>query len=343
MGASPAALYERSLEEGWGDGLPLLPPTEDAVRALLVATPYSADDVICTMAPRQGMATVERAAVNAAMAGCQPDAFPLVVAALEAIAEPEFNLFGVSTTTSSVFPMLIVNGPTRAALGIDMTGGCMGGAAGRGSMTIGRAVSLCMRNIGGQRVNVTSKSVFGQPARLGLCFAEWEEQSPWPSLAERRGFDRSDEVVTVHGGKGTMPLADVNNDDARDLLMLIAKSVAYPLGNKFLEPTAANGEVVIAVNPLWAARFGREFPDVGDLQQFLLEHAWQPIDLWPAANQRILEEKGRVDDRGRVWINERSDQFVIMVCGGMGNLHAICLPSWGESQMQSKAAVRALP
>jgi hypothetical protein len=210
-------------------------------------------------------------------------------------------------------------------------------------MTIGRAVSLCMRNIGGQRVNLTSKSVFGQPARLGLCFAEWEEQSPWPTLAERRGFGPTEEVVTVHGGKGTMPLADINNDDARDLLTLIARSVAYPLGNKFLEPTAANGEVVIVVNPLWAARFGREFPDVADLQQFLLEHAWQPIDLWPAPNQRILEDKGRVDARGRVWLNERSDQFVIVVCGGLGNLHAICLPSWGESQMQSKAAVRAIP
>jgi hypothetical protein len=309
---------------------------------MLGATPYAADDVICALAPRQGVATVEKAAINAAMAGCQPEAFPIVVAALEAIAEPEFNLLALSTTTSSVFPMLMVNGPTRARLSIDMAAGCMGGAAGRGSMTIGRALSLCMRNIGGQRVNVTSKSVFGQPARLGLCFAEWEEQSPWPSLAERRGFERSDEVVTVHGGKGTMPLADINNDDARDLLTLIAKCVAYPLANKFLEPTAANGEVVILVNPVWAGRFGHEFPDVADLQQFLLEQAWQPIDLWPAPNQRILEEKGRVDTRGRVWLNERPDQFVVVVCGGLGNLHAICLPSWGESNMQSRAAVRTL-
>ena len=321
----------------------MLPPTEEAVRELVEATPYAADDVICTLAPRHGVATIEKAAINAAMAGCQPEAFGFVVAALEAIAEPEFNLFGVSTTTSGVFPMLMVNGPSRSQLGIDMSAGCMGGAAGRGSMTIGRTIALCMRNIGGQKVNETSKSVFGQPARSsGLCFAEWEEQSPWPSLAEQRGFDRSDEVVTIHAGKGTMPLADVNNDDARDLVRLIAKSVAFPLGNKFLEPSPANGEVVLAINPLWAARFGREFPDIGDLQTFLLEEAWQPIELWPAPNQRILEVKGRVDAKGRVWLNERPDQFVIIVCGGLGNLHTICLPSWGESQIQSKAVVRSL-
>jgi hypothetical protein len=207
-------------------------------------------------------------------------------------------------------------------------------------MTIGRAVSLCMRNIGGQRVNETSKSVFGQPARTGLCFAEWEEESPWPSLAEQRGFGAQDEVVTVHGGKGTMPIADVHNDDDRDLLTLIARSVAFPLANKFLEPTAANGEVVIALNPVWARRFARSFPDIADLQQFLLQQAWQPIDVWPAPNRRILEERGRVDAKGRVSINERPDQFVIVVCGGQGSLHAICLPSWGESHVQSKAAVR---
>ena len=105
----------------------------------------------------------------------------------------------------------------------------MGGAAGRGSMTIGRAVSLCIRNIGGQRAGETTKTVFGQPARFGFCIGEWEERSPWPSLAARRGYSADQDVVTVHGGKGTFPLADIHNDDARDLLYLIAKSLAFPL------------------------------------------------------------------------------------------------------------------
>ena len=152
LAADPQSLYELSLREGFGDGLPLLPPTEPRVRALLAATPYFADDVIGLLAPQMAPATVEKAAVNAAMAGVAPEAFPVVIAALEAICVPEFNLFGLATTTSSVAPALVVNGPRRAELGIDMSAGCMGGAAGRGSATIGRAVQLCLRNIGGQRV-----------------------------------------------------------------------------------------------------------------------------------------------------------------------------------------------
>jgi hypothetical protein len=337
--ADPRAQYALSLEEHWGDGVPLLPATDDAIQALLAAAPYPADHVVCVLPPVNGVATVELVAVNSAMAGVEPDAFGVVLAALEALSEPEWNAFGLTTTTSSVFPMLIVNGPCRDELGIDYRASCMGGAAGRGSMTIGRAVALCLRNIGGQRAGETTKSVFGQPARFGFCIGEWEERSPWPSLAQRRGFSAGDDVVTVHGGKGTFPMADIHNDDPRDLLYLIAKSMAYPLANMFLG-NVENGEVVVAFNPMWAERFGAAFADVDDLAAYLSENAWQPIDLWPDANAKLLEDRGRVDSRGRVHLVERPDQIVPIVCGGLGSLHAIALPSFGESTMQSKPVVR---
>lgn len=335
----PRALYELSLQERWGDGVPLLPPTDDVIEALLAATPLATDYVLCALPPRYGVATVELIAINAAMAGCTPAAFPYVVAALEAISVPEWNAFGLTTTTSSVFPMLIVNGPSRDDVGIDYRAGCMGGAAGRGSMTIGRAVSLCLRNIGGQRAGDTSRSVFGQPARFGMCFGEWEERSPWPSLAQRRGFAGSDDVVTVHGGKGTFPLADINNDDPHDLLYLLAKSIAFPLSNMYLGH-AENGQVVLGINPMWAERFAVPFPDVEEMQAFLWEHAWQPIELWPGPNQEILHKKQRVRADGRVHLVERPDQIVPIVCGGLGSLHAIALPSFGESEMQSVRVTR---
>jgi len=337
--ADPYALYELSLTEHWGDGAPLLPPTDAAIERLLACTPEPADHVVGVLPPQYGVATVELVAANAAMAGVEPDAFPLVLAALDAIITPEWNAFGLTTTTSSVFPMLIVNGPSRDALGIDHRAGCMGGAAGRGSMTIGRAVSLCLRNIGGQRAGETSRTVFGQPARFGMCFGEWEERSPWPSLAQRRGHPADVDVVTVHGGKGTFPLADIHNDDPRDLLFLLAKSIAYPLANMFLG-NADNGEVVLAVNPMWAERFGAAFPDVADLQAYLHEHAWQPLDLWPGPNREILRAKGRVGGDDRVHLTGGPDQIVPVVCGGLGSLHAIALPSFGESQMQSVDARR---
>ena len=224
-------------------------------------------------------------------------------------------------------------------LGIDYRAGCMGGAAGRGSMTIGRAVSLCLRNIGGQRAGETTKTVFGQPARFGFCIGEWEERSPWPSLAVRRGYSADQDVVTVHGGKGTFPLADIHNDDARDLLYLIAKSLAFPLSNMYLG-NPQNGEVVVVINPMWAERFGVAFPEIEEMQQFLRAHAWQPIEMWPAGNQQILRDRDRVDREGRVHLVGRPDQIVPIVCGGLGSLHAIALPSFGESQMQSHPVLR---
>src|SRR4029079_10728189 len=196
---------------GFGDGLPLFLPTEDAVRELLDATPLPPDHVLGQLAPAMEDCPVEKVAVNAAMAGVTPPAFGYVIAALEATMQPLFNWPALAATTSSITAMLIVNGPKRAELEFDMETGCMGGAAGRGSMTVGRAVQLCLRNIGGQKVGVTSKSVFGQPARAaGLSFGEWEERSPWPSLPQLLGYPADEMVVPVHGGKGTFPLADLN-------------------------------------------------------------------------------------------------------------------------------------
>lgn len=338
--ADPRAFHEYSLAEGFGDGMPLLPPTEDAVRALLDATPLASDHVLGTLAPAMVDAIVEKVAVNAAMAGVTPGAFPYVIAALEAILQAPFNWSALAATTSSVTAAIVVNGPGRAPHGFDMEAGCMGGAAGRGSMTVGRAVQLVLRNVGGQKVGVTSKSVFGQPARVtGLCFAEWEEESPWPSLAERLGHAATDEVVTVHGGKGTFPFADIHNDDARDLLTMVAKTLAFPLANMYLGGSAGHGETFVAFNPVWAQRFGAVFPDVADLQAFVQEHAWQPADLWPAENRRILDERGRIDAQGRVHLAERPEQWVPIVCGGRGSLHGVALTSWGESSF-CHAAVR---
>jgi hypothetical protein len=99
----------------------------------------------------------------------------------------------------------------------------------------------------------------------------------------------------------------------------------------YLGATASHGETFVAFNPVWAQRFGAVFPDVADLQAFVQEHAWQPIELWPEENQRILRERDRVDGQGRVHIAARPDQWVPIVCGGRGSLHAVALTSWGES------------
>jgi hypothetical protein len=339
----PEAFYQLSLAERWGDGAPLIPPTDERIHALLAATPLPADHVIGRLPPRLGHASIELIAINAVMAGCAPAAFPFVIAALEALVQPEFNAIALTTTTSSVHPVLIVNGPGRDDVHVDYKAGCLGGAAGRGSMTIGRALSLCLRNIGGQRAGETSRSVFGQPARFGQCFGEWEERSPWPSLAARRGFAPEQDVVTLHGSKGDFPVADTNNDDPRDLAYMLAKSISYPMSNYYLELTGDCGQIVIVVNPMWAARFAKEFPGIESFQEYLREHAWQPIDVWRPANQEVLRKKERVDSRGRVYLVNRPDQLVPVVAGGLGSLHAMFLPSWCQSEMQSVAVISPSP
>lgn len=115
--------------------------------------------------------------------------------------------------------------------------------------------------------------------------------------------------------------------------------MAYPLANMFLG-NVGNGEVVVAFNPMWAERFGAAFPDVDDLTAYLRDNAWQPVDMWPEGNAKMLHDRGRVDGRGRVHLVERPDQIVPIVCGGLGSLHAIGLPSFGESTMQSKPVLR---
>jgi len=336
----PMSLIDLSLDQGWGDGLPVVPPTDARIRALLDATPYPADRVLGVMPPRFGPATVEAVAINAVLAGVQPQAFPLVLAAVEGVLADDFAAVAITTTTSGAHPMLIVNGPTRDALGIDYQGGCLGGAAGRGSMSIGRAVSLVLRNVGGQRANATTKSVFGQPARMGLCFAEWEERSPWPSLAERRGFGADQEVVTVHAGIGTHALYDDHNTAPEAKAYMLAKGMCY-VCNSCIQSGSPTGEFVLLINPVHAERLGKQFGQIDQLQEYLWEHAWQPLDLFlPDFQEYLLDGHGTVE-AGKVRLAKSPAQFVPIVCGGLGSHQSVMLNSFGHSLMQSNLCTHA--
>ena len=188
----------------------------------------------------------------------------------------------------------------------------------------------------------TSRSVQGQPARLGgVCFGEWEERSDWPSLAMRRGYTAKQEVVTIHGSKGTVAINDPYSND-HDRAYLMAKSMAAPMGNLYVS-ISWPGETVILVNPMWAERFGKTFPTMESLQQFLYDHAWQPVEFWPEENQKRLRDNDRVDSRGRVYAMTAPDRIQPVVCGGLGNLQGTILPSWGESVMQSSVVQRVRP
>jgi hypothetical protein len=335
----PIAFTAFANDQGWGDGLPLIPPTEDLVQRFVDASGRTADGVVGTLETSASGFTVEKIAVNAVMAGAAPDAMPLLCAAMAAMSDPRFDLPGINATTASVVPALFVNGPIRDALSIPYRQSCFGGAAGPGP-AIGRALRLIVRNVAGQRAGVTSESVFGQPARVaGIVVGEWEERSPWAPLAERLGVPG--DAVTAFPAMGTQPVVDLVADTGANLLETIGKSMAYLGANNFLTQAIVR-EVAVAVNPTWATKvLGRDFPDIADVQALLHEHASLPIDWFPARLRAGLEEIGRVSPAGRVHLVTEPDDVLVIVCGGLGGLHATMLHSFSGTHSVTRAVQTA--
>jgi hypothetical protein len=329
-----AAFTKLATDAGWGDGLPLVPPTEALVREMVAASGRFPDELLGELPPRRGRATVEKVAINAVMAGAPVAAMPLICSAIEAMADPSFNLFALNTTTSCVVPAVIVNGPSRDALGIPYGPGCFGGVAGP-APAIGRAIRLVMRNVAGQLVGISSKSVFGQPGRVtGIVVGEWEERSPWAPLAARRGVDG--DAITVHAATGTFDVADISADNAADLLQVIGMSLAVPATNAMIGPYHG-AEVMLALGPPWAERIAAEIPDLGEVQRLLWQHAAVPISRWPSTHRQAAESNRRVDDAGMVHLVERPDDLLLIVCGGLGNLHGLALHTFGPTKAVTRA------
>ena len=321
------AFTKLATDAGWGDGLPLVPPTPDLVGGHVAASGCPADQLLAELPPRQGACTVEKLAVNAVMAGAPAAAMPLMCAAVDAMADPEFDLFALNTTTSCVVPALFVNGPARHELDIPYAAGCFGGQAGP-APAIGRALRLVMRNVGGQVVGVSSKSVFGQPGRVvGMVVAEWEERSPWAPFAERRGVPGN--AVTVYGAVGTMDVADIVADTGAVLAELVGRSIAYMGTNAFLSPYGA--EVLVCLAPPWADLIAADHPTIEEVQERLWHHAALPLDWFPAPHRARLERDQRVHDDGRVHLVPAPDDVLVLVCGGLGNLHALALHNFGPT------------
>lgn len=192
---------EFMFDQGFSDGLPLVPPTPERVMRMLGGTRRDPQDVIATVPPNMGVATVEKIAINAVMAGCKPDYLPVVIAAVEAVCTDAFNVHGVTATTMGAAPVMVINGPIRHKIGMNMKLGALG-AGNRANATIGRALRLVVRNVGGASTGGVERSTHGNPMKFTMCFAEWEERSPWPALHVERGFDPQDSVVTVFAMTG---------------------------------------------------------------------------------------------------------------------------------------------
>lgn len=313
-------------ELGWGDGLPLVPPTEDLVAGYVAASGRAADDILAVLPPRWADCTVEKVAVNAALTLAPPTAMPLLIAAVEALASDDFGLAGVNATTASVSPAMIVNGPSGARLGLPSAHACFGGMRGP-APAIGRALRLLLRHVAGQEPGVTSESVFGQPARVvGLVVQEAEDRSPWAPLAERRGVPG--DAVTMYAAMGTTNVVDTIAETGHELLAVLGHSAGFMGSNGFLAATAFS-EVAIALNPVWAGIVARDFPNIADVQRILWENASLPLDDFPEVIRPGIAD--RVEADGRVHVVHSPDDVLVFVAGGDGSLHGAVLPGFSHS------------
>ena len=325
-----------AMEKGWGDGLPLIPPCESRVRTFLGQNNRFADEVICKLPPANADCTVEKIAVNAVMAGAPPESLPLIIASLEGMADPNFELFGLNATTAPVIPLTVVNGPIRNRLSIPYKHGCLGGDASM-AVAAGRAIRLIMRNVAGQKAGLTSETTFGSPGRLaGIMFGEWEERSPWAPFAERRGIEG--DAVSVYGTMGTMNILDTTSSNATEFLEMMGKSLAYPGCNGF-SPAMPYAEMMIAINPVHAEIIHKAIPDLEDVQELIWKHASLDADYLTPKHREQLESQDRVIN-GRVYVSVEPKDVLILCCGGTGGLHATGFHSFGSCITQTR---RILP
>ena len=242
--------FEAAFARGWTDGLPVVPPTEERVARMLEGTDLPPDQVLCTLAPDLVECTVEKVAINAVMAGCRPEYLPVVLAAVEAAAGSPFNIHGVSATTYFSGPVLIVNGPIRRRIGMNSGVNVLGQGT-RANLTIGRAVNLVVRNVGGARPGGVDQATFGYPGKLSLCFSEDEEGSPWESLAVERGFSSEKSTITLFAGHGPIEVVDQKARSPEELARTFAlqlRAVAHP-------KLAGMAEAIVVISPEHAGLF----------------------------------------------------------------------------------------
>ncbi len=215
---------EAMFDRGWSDGLPLVPPTEERVLRMLSGTARDPREEVGPCPPDLAPATVEKIAINAVMAGCKPEYLPVVLAAVEAVLDEPFAMHGVLATTMYVGPVIVVNGPVRRQIGMNARGNALG-QGNRANATIGRALQLVIRNVGGGRPQEVDRATLGNPGKYTYCFAEDEEGSSWEPLSVERGIAPGVSAVTVFAGYGLQGIVDQKSRTPDSLARSFAESL----------------------------------------------------------------------------------------------------------------------
>jgi len=323
------ATYRLVMEKRWGDGLPVVPPTRKRVEAMTDFLGQPPERALGEMPPLGREVTLEKLAVNAVMAGCLPEYFSVVVAAVEAMLDPAFNLGAIQCTTNPVGPVLVINGPVRKTLNINCTDGCMG-PGWRANATIGRAIRLILNNIGGALPGDVDKAIHGMPGKYTFCFGEDEEGSPWEPLHVERGFRKEQSTVTVAGVQGTHnSLCRVHLGPA--FLRLAAHSMCT-MGNNNM--VLGGGEPIAVFSSGHGRILDKEGFSKKDVKRFLFEHARVPLSQVypPDLAENGVAGKGFIVIDGKAVPCRAADDIMVVIAGARNPAHLVTMPTFGETR-----------
>jgi hypothetical protein len=333
--ADPGLMFQYFVNRGWTDGLPVLPPTEAAIDAMIAGDGLDKNDIIGVIPPVNGIATVEKIAANAVMAGCLPDYFPLVLAAVKGVLKPGFNLDGVQTTTGNIAPLVIINGPCRNRLQINYSSNVLG-QGWRANSTIGRSLRLVLTNIGGATPGLYDKATLGQPAKYTFCIAENEEENPWEPLHVERGFARETDTVSVLGCTGVNSAVDMASQTARGLL----KTFALTMIGGFTSGVTST-ETLLILCPEHAAILAAEGYSKATIRQELFDVARVPHEKISDENLELLSKRRpswfQSNSAPVIGVVDRPEDIWVLVAGGKGAKSAY-IPGRTGTHLQTTAA-----
>ena len=311
---------------GWTDGLPVVPPTEARVLRMLRGTSRVPDEVLGLVPPDLAPCTVEKVAINAVMAGCRPEYLPVVVAAVEAALAEEFCMHGVLCTTMFCGPMVVVNGPVAAAIGMNAGGNALG-QGNRANAAIGRALQLVIRNVGGGRPGEIDRATLGNPGKYTFCFAEREADSPWDSLAVERGFRPDQSTVTLFAAEGVQSIVDQKSRTPESLARTFAASLRVVLHPKL----AMAGDAFLVVSPEHSRVFAEAGWSKARLRAELEGLLAIPGDELAAGAGGIAEGLPPDLVRGKTIPKFRPGGLNIVRAGGTAGLFSAIIAGWGAS------------
>jgi hypothetical protein len=327
--ATAAAWIEFYYQQGWSDGLPLVPPSEESVQAMLAAGGLTGDEVLGTVDERNAIIPAEKVAINAVMAGCLPQYFPVVLAAVQALCFPDFHYHNPATSTGGSGLALIVNGPIGPALGINATNNVFGPGA-HANATIGRALRLVMMNVLNTRPGLLDKATLGTPAKYTLCFAENEVGHPCVPLHVERGFRPEESTVTLYASNTLMGIYNQLASTPEPLLLEFADAVCnlatpnfYGFNQTLIVLAGEHAEVLRRSG--WSKR---------QVQEFTIQHARRTVaDLKRAA--RLPGEIQPGDETAWRYVMNRPEDLLIVCAGSQGGSWSACLPGWGNKWTRS--------